>query len=345
MELEEFSFELPEELIARYPANKRDESRLMIVDRKSNHYKIEPYFKNIFSYLREGDVIIYNSARVSKRRVYLFSEKNREHECVFLEKKQTGQTEIWKCLLRNSAKLKKGDDLKHPEEKMIFKFLGTQGEGFAYLITEEAITEEFFERAGNIPIPPYLKRRAEEMDTDRYQTIFADKPGSVAAPTAGLHFSEELKKLLAGKGVQFSGLELKVGYGTFAPLTIENITDRKLHSEEFYVPKETLDLLNESKGKRRIISLGTTSLRVLETIYSPASGLFELEKGFTDIFITPEEGVKSADGLITNFHLPESSLLILVCAFAGTGLALNAYNHAVEEKMRFFSYGDCMFIS
>lgn len=343
MNLSAFNFHLPDELIARYPAIKRDESRLMVLDRKSNSITIESAFKNIEKFLNAGDILVYNQTRVSKRRVYLKNKTGREFECIFLERHEHLEKEIWKCLVKNVRKLKSGESLFSSDERIHF-VLDRHESGDIFLIPSLPISEEVFETIGTIPIPPYLKRRADESDAKRYQTIFATKPGSVAAPTAGLHFTDELKTRLQTKGIIFTEVELCIGYGTFSPLSEEQIRTKTLHEEDFFIPEKTLNLLNEVKGKQRIIAIGTTTFRTLESSYDIDSNQYTKTSGTTNLFIQPGDKVLSIDGLITNFHLPESSLLLLVSAFAGTDLVLSSYKRAIQEKMRFYSYGDAMLI-
>jgi len=343
MDLSKFNFHLPDELIARYPAEKRDESRLMVLDRKSKSIGFEEVFKNIENYLLPSDILVYNQTRVSKRRVYLKNKSGREFECIFLEKLLQSGKEKWKCLIKNVRKLKIGEILFSNDEQIYFT-LNRDEVGDIFLFPSIPVSEEVFEKIGTIPIPPYLKRKAEESDVMRYQTIFATKPGSVAAPTAGLHFTDELKSKLQAKGIIFAEVELCIGYGTFSPLTEEQIRSKKLHEEEFFIPEKTLKLLNAAKGKQRIISIGTTTLRTLESSYDRNTQQYTKSSGITNIFIQPGDSVESIDGLITNFHLPESSLLLLVAAFASENIVIEAYRKAIESKMRFYSYGDAMLI-
>lgn len=344
IDLTEYKFDLPEELIARYPVDVRDESRLMIVNRNTNSIQIEPMFKNIINYLDSKDLLVYNQTRVSKRRVYLRSDSGREFETIFLENKNSDK-KTWKCLVKNVRKLKQGDTLVSIDPSISFR-LERNSEGDIYLFSAIEITEDIFEKIGTIPIPPYLKRKADAKDNERYQTIFAKSSGSVAAPTAGLHFTDELKSEIQKKGATFTEVELCIGYGTFSPLTEKQIQEKKLHEEEFYIPEKSFHFLNEAKKdhSKRIIAIGTTSLRTLESSYEKSSKSFLRKQGITDIFIQPGDLVESINGLITNFHLPESSLLLLVSAFAGRDLILEAYHTAIKEKMRFFSYGDAMLI-
>lgn len=330
-------------MIAKYPSEKRDESHLMLINKKTGSIKIEPHFKNIKNYLQKGDTLVYNNTKVSKRRFYLTSSKGRIHECIFLEKNDTkDDSETWKCILAKSGKLKCGERLFHNKDS--FVFIGLENSN-AIIQSEFVLTEEFFEKNGNIPIPPYLKRKAEDSDNSRYQTIFADLSGSVAAPTAALHFTDELKAQLLDFGVEFIGANLTIGYGTFAKVTEEQIQNKKLHSERYTLSPGVAENLNSQKqNKHRIISIGTTTLRVLETCYDSQNAVFVPGSSSTELFITPEDSVCSIDALVTNFHLPGSSLIMLVAAFAGTELLMEAYHKAIENKMRFYSYGDAMLI-
>ncbi|MCB1178705.1 MAG: tRNA preQ1(34) S-adenosylmethionine ribosyltransferase-isomerase QueA [Leptospiraceae bacterium] len=324
--------------MAKFPSEKRDESRIMIVKRSDKKIIIENRFKYISNYLQSDDILIYNSTKVSKRRVYLYTENSRKHEVVFLEKLLTG---LWKCLIRNSGKLKENAKLFSENKK--YSFVYSRDSQNLYLNPNQEMTEEIFDEIGNIPIPPYMRREATKEDEVRYQTIFAKNPGSVAAPTAGLHFTDELKSDLINKGIIFSEVNLEVGYGTFAPLEKEQIENKRLHLENYYISDETAKLLNSRKKESRVISIGTTSLRALESGMDEnkkfRSGSFQ-----TEIFIQPGDRIDSIDGLVTNFHLPESSLLMLVCAFGGTELIMEAYNKAIKENFRFYSYGDAMLI-
>jgi S-adenosylmethionine:tRNA ribosyltransferase-isomerase len=338
--MKKISFAISEERIAKYPTERRDASKLMVLDRQTKDIRIEPTFSNILSYLKQGDVIVYNNTKVSKRRVFLSTVNGREHESIFL-KNSLGT--VWECILKKSRKLKKGDILLS-KSGVQFMFMGVAGAVSLLKATVE-ITETFFETDGQIPIPPYLKRSAEAADEERYQTIFAEHTGSVAAPTAGLHFTEELKEQVTLKGVKLIPVSLTVGYGTFAAPTEEQIQKKKLHSEDFYLSEDTAGILDSSKkNNTRIIALGTTSLRVLESTYRPSQKTFRAGYGNTDIFLMPGDKIQSIDALITNFHLPDTSLLMLVAAFGGESFIERAYHIAIDQGLRFFSYGDCMLI-
>lgn len=351
LELEEFDFPLDESRIARYPSPERDGSRLMVLHRDRKTISTEPAFRNIIHHLRPGDHIFYNETRVSPRRVYLRGGKDgvRIHEAIFIEFIPDGGSPkgSWKCLLRNSKKVQPGDQLHSPSGKIVF-FCLRKEENTTHLQASENIGEDFFEEEGNIPIPPYLKREAEELDKERYQTIFAKKTGSVASPTAGLHMTEDLRNKLMEKGVEFYPIHLEIGFGTFQPLTDDNFKEKKLHKERVHIERSTLLAHKKAgeEGKRRI-ALGTTSLRALESMRREVLPESQGAEDFitdTEIFLSPGDEIDTIDGLITNFHLPKSSLILLVAAFAGKKLTMEAYHKAVRENFRFFSYGDAMLI-
>lgn len=338
LDLSEYSFSLPEELIAVYPAEKRDHSRLFIADRKKESFDTHRFFYDLGKFLNKGDLLVFNRTKVSRRRVFLRTESARIHECMFL----TEENSEWHCLIRNSAKLKENQILISLSG---IKFHYTNRNGKSFLVPEGTVSEDFFEKDGTVPIPPYLKRKAEESDTERYQTIFAESAGSAAAPTAGLHFTEKLKTELEEQGIIFTDVCLHVGYGTFAPLTEEQIASGKLHSERFSVSEKTAELCNTARDQgNRVISVGTTSLRALESCFDSKKKKYMPADSETDIFLKPGDEIFSIDGLITNFHLPESSLLLLVSCFAGKDFVLSAYRRAVEEKFRFYSFGDAMLL-
>ncbi|TGL58780.1 tRNA preQ1(34) S-adenosylmethionine ribosyltransferase-isomerase QueA [Leptospira sarikeiensis] len=341
-DLSDFDFDLPEEQIAKFPAAQRDRSRLLVLGRKSEFLKEEPEFARILEYLKPGDLLVANATRVSKRRVFLLSKTERRHEAMFLSETSPG---IWKTLIRNSKKLKIGDRLLDEKTGTFGFSVLDKEEEFTILRSGSELDENKFELIGNTPIPPYFKRESTSEDDLRYQTVYSKNLGSVAAPTAGLHFTPELLDKLKTIGIGFLELELKVGYGTFQSLSQDHFSNKKLHEEEYYIPEETAQILNSAKqGKSRIISVGTTTLRALESSYDPDIEKFKAGSGNTNLFLQPEDSILSCDGLITNFHLPQSSLLLLVSAFAEKQKILNAYKYAIDRKFRFFSYGDSMLI-
>jgi len=342
--LDEYDFPLDESQIAKYPAKERDESKLLVLKRQSSTITEHKNFREITSYLRSGDVLVYNETKVSKRRVFLETKSGRKHESIFLESRDPDGLE-WLCILKNRKKLKLVESIWPIGETEISFSYTEAKEELSLLRSSKKITEEDFEKWGKIPIPPYLKREATEDDEERYQTIFAKNLGSVAAPTAGLHFTNELKEQLLNIGVQFVPINLEIGYGTFQPLSEAQVVEKKLHKEKYFVSLESAELLTLARREgRRIISIGTTSLRVLETIYENHSQLFVAGQGETDIFVSPGDEIHSIDGLVTNFHLPRSSLLLLVSTFAGKELIMKSYHHALDNGFRFYSYGDTMFV-
>lgn len=341
-DLSDFDFELPEDQIAKFPAAKRDKSRLLVLGRTQDFLQEETEFSEILKYLREGDVLVANATRVSKRRVFLTTKTGRRHEAMFLSELEPG---IWKTLTRNSKKLKLGDTLSDEATGKFLFSVGRKEEEFTIFQSETPLDENSFETIGRTPIPPYFKRESTSEDDVRYQTVYSQNLGSVAAPTAGLHFTPELLEELKKRNIEFLKLELKVGYGTFQTLNEDHFANKKLHEEEFDLPLETKNVLDfAKKNGKRIISVGTTTLRALESAYDPSTKTFKSGEGKTRLFLQPEDSILSCEGLITNFHLPQSSLLLLVSAFAEKEKILKAYKFAIEQNFRFFSYGDSMLI-
>jgi len=336
--LQDYDFELDDALIARFPPPHREDARLLVVTRSTSTLHSMPSFPSLLSYLQKGDLLVFNNTKVSKRRVFLNTPKGRLHECIFLEENNG----LWYCLVRNSAKIKEGDLLREVSGHIEFRY--TRIGGKSYLMPSEPLTEAVFDRIGTIPIPPYLRRRAESSDEIRYQTVYAKVPGSVAAPTAGLHFTESLKTSLSSMGVGLAEITLSVGYGTFAPLEESQILEKKLHEESYEISESTAKVLNQTRKKGRIIAVGTTTLRALESSFEKSTKTYKSGTASTDIFITPDDSIASIDGLVTNFHLPASSILLLVAAFTGKDLVMKAYHKAIAEKYRFYSYGDAMLI-
>ena len=340
MKLEEFDYNLPEELIAQVPIAKRDESRLMVLHRESK--KVEhKTFKDIIDYLRPGDCLVRNNTKVIPARLYGKKETGANVEFVLLNQIEG---DIWESIVRPGNKLKPGTKVEFGDGLLKATILdimdgGTRKVEFEY----EGIFNEILDEIGLMPLPPYIHESLKEKD--RYQTVYAKYDGSAAAPTAGLHFTSELLKRIEEKGVKIANVTLHVGIGTFRPVKEENIEEHKMHTEHFYIKQEDVEKINETKkAGGRVIAVGTTSCRVLETIASEETGLVEATEGDTGIYIYPGYKFKCIDGLITNFHLPKSTLLMLVSALAGREFVLDAYNEAVKEKYRFFSFGDAMFI-
>ena len=340
VKLTEFNYELPEELIAQTPIEKRDESRLMILDRKKQtiEHKI---FREVIDYLEPGDCLVRNNTKVLPARLYGKKETGAKVEFLLLNQIEK---DIWECIVRPGNKLHVWAKVIFGEgilEAEILETLpgGTRKVQFNY----KGIFNEILDEIGLMPLPPYIHEQLQ--NKDRYQTVYAKYQGSAAAPTAGLHFTEELLKKIEQKGIKIANVTLHVGIGTFRPVKEENIEKHDMHSEHYYIKKEDVEKINQTKENGgKIIAVGTTSCRVLETIADEKTGKVKEAEGDTKIFIYPGYKFKCIDGLITNFHLPESTLLMLVSALAGREYILKAYNEAVKEKYKFFSFGDAMFI-
>lgn len=340
MKLEEFDYYLPEELIAQVPIEKRDESRLMVLHR--NNKTIEhKTFKDIIDYLNPGDCLVRNNTKVIPARLYGKKDTGANVEFVLLNRING---DIWEAMVRPGNKLKPGVNVEFGNgilKATILDILpgGTRRVQFQY----EGIFNEILDKIGLMPLPPYIHESLK--DNNRYQTVYAKYDGSAAAPTAGLHFTPELLKKLEEKGVKIANVTLHVGIGTFRPVKEENIEEHQMHTEHYYIKEEDAKKINETKQNGgRVIAVGTTSCRTLETIADEKTGMVKPCEGDTGIYIYPGYEFKCIDGLITNFHLPKSTLVMLVSAFAGREFILNSYNEAVKEKYRFFSFGDAMYI-
>ena len=340
MKLEEFDYNLPEELIAQVPIQQRDESRLMVVDREKRTIE-DKVFRDIIDYLEPGDCLVRNNTKVIPARLYGKKDTGANVEFVLL-KQLDG--DIWESIVRPGNKLKPGSKVIFGDGLLKAEILdvledGTRKVKFEY----DGIFNEILDQIGLMPLPPYIHESLKE--NDRYQPVYAKYEGSAAAPTAGLHFTPELLKKIEEKGIKIANVTLHVGIGTFRPVKEENIEEHKMHTEHFYIKQEEVDKINETKKKgKKVIAVGTTSCRVLETVADENTGLVKQIESDTGIYIYPGYKFKCVDGLITNFHLPKSTLLMLVSALADREFILEAYNKAVEEKYRFFSFGDAMFI-
>ena len=340
MKLEEFDYNLPEELIAQVPIQQRDESRLMVVDREKRTIE-DKVFRDIIDYLEPGDCLVRNNTKVIPARLYGKKDTGANVEFVLL-KQLDG--DIWESIVRPGNKLKPGSKVIFGDGLLKAEILdvledGTRKVKFEY----DGIFNEILDQIGLMPLPPYIHESLKE--NDRYQTVYAKYEGSAAAPTAGLHFTPELLKKIEEKGIKIANVTLHVGIGTFRPVKEENIEEHKMHTEHFYIKQEDVDKINETKKNgKKVIAVGTTSCRVLETVADENTGLVKQIESDTGIYIYPGYKFKCIDGLITNFHLPKSTLLMLVSALADREFILEAYNKAVEEKYRFFSFGDAMFI-
>lgn len=340
MRVEEFDFDLPKELIAQTPLKNREESRLLILNRKTGEIT-HKHFYDIIEYLNPGDTLVLNNTKVIPARLYGVKQATNAHiEVLLLNQKAN---DVWEVLCRPAKRVKVGTIISFGDGILTAKCIESFDEGRRYLQFEyEGIFLEILDKLGEMPLPPYITAKLE--DKDRYQTVYAKIEGSAAAPTAGLHFTKGLLERIKNKGINITYLTLHVGLGTFKPVSESDVEKHKMHSEFYSVNEETAKTLNETKENgKRIISVGTTSTRTLETIMTKY-GTFKADSGYTDIFIYPGYEFKAIDGLITNFHLPKSTLIMLVSAFASKDLIMKAYQEAIKERYRFFSFGDAMFI-
>ncbi len=336
----DFYYDLPEELIAQTPIKERDHSRLLVLDKKTGEVE-HRHFYDIISYLNEGDCLVINDTKVLPARLYgIRKDTGAVIEILLLKRLDDNR---WETLVKPGKKARTGTEIVFKEGLLAGKIINVEEDGNRIIEFEyRGIFEEILDSLGEMPLPPYIHEKLE--DKDRYQTIYAKNPGSAAAPTAGLHFNDELLEKIEAKGVVIARLTLHVGLGTFRPVKAEYISEHKMHSEYYELSEKEAEKINAAKRNgKKIISVGTTSTRTLETI-GDSSGFVREQKGWTDIFIFPGYKYRVVDCLITNFHLPESTLIMLVSALAGKEHIMNAYKIAVEEKYRFFSFGDAMLI-
>ena len=355
LRVDDFDFELPEELIAQQPPAERGTSRMLVMDRATGAFA-DSTFAQFPSFLRPGDVLVLNDSRVIPARLYARRTLRRDRE------KPTGRIEVmltepagrdqWHALVRPGRKVAIGERLVFPapDGSILLEAEVLKRGEYGDRLLRFTPSDDFFaaiERIGHTPLPPYIHRDDADADRERYQTVYARERGSVAAPTAGLHFTPQILDAIAARGVEIARLTLHVGLGTFAPLRVERVSQVRLHRERYTLSAETADAVNRAlRERRRVVAVGTTVVRTLEACAQKAEGrALEAHSGSTEIFISPGFEFRVVGALLTNFHLPQSSLLMLVSAFAGRERVLEAYRHAVENRYRFFSYGDCMFIA
>lgn len=340
----EFDYDLPSHLVAQRPAADRDGSRLLVLDRRQRTFA-DRRFRDLVGYLRSGDALVLNDTRVFPARLTGRKPTGAPAEVLLLaplEHDDTGR--LWEAIVRPGGKLKPGREVVVSEKLRVQIVDSTADGGRIVRLDGPGDPMELVETFGKVPLPPYVEREADAEDIERYQTVYADSVGSVAAPTAGLHFTPELLTEVEERGVRIVRVTLHVGLGTFRPVDVEDPSEHDLHAERWEMTPECASVLNEVRsGGHKVWAVGTTSARVLETVAGP-DGQFSPGSGWTDLYILPPRRFLGVDGLLTNFHLPRSSLLMLVSAFAGTGLVLDAYRHAVREEYRFYSYGDAMLI-
>ncbi len=339
MKVSDFNFNLPEELIAQHPYDKRDEARLLVLDRKTRELK-HKVFKDIIDFLNPGDCLVINNTKVIPARLYGKKDTGAAVEFLLL-KRIEGDT--WEAMVRPGHKLKPGTKVTFGEGILQAEILEVlEGGNRKVVFKYNGIFNEILDQIGLMPLPPYIKETLKEKN--KYQTVYAKYDGSAAAPTAGLHFTEELLEEIKKKGIEIANVTLHVGIGTFRPVKVENIEDHNMHSEHYYIKKEDAEKINKAKENgKRVIAVGTTSCRVLESV-SDENGKVKEFEGDTNIFIYPGYKFKCIDSLITNFHLPESTLIMLVSSLAGREFVMEAYEEAVKERYKFFSFGDAMVI-
>ena len=340
MKTDDFDFELPEELIAQTPIKNRDQSKMLVLDKETGEIE-HKHFNNILDYLNENDVLVLNDTKVMPARLYGQKEETNALIEILLLKEKTNNT--WECLVKPAKRVKIGTVVNFGDGILKAECIEIKDEGIrVFKLIYDGILYEILDKLGEMPLPPYIHEKLK--DKDRYQTVYAKNIGSAAAPTAGLHFTKELLEKVKEKGITVLYITLHVGLGTFRPVNVEDVTKHKMHSEFYMMSKETAEILNKAKkNNQRIISVGTTTTRTLETIMNLYDEFRECS-GWTSIFIYPGYEFKAIDSLITNFHLPKSTLLMLVSALAGKDKIMKAYHEAVKEKYRFFSFGDSMFI-
>jgi len=335
MKMSEFKYNLPRELIAQYPPQKRGSSNLLVLDRKSGEISHKKYF-NIPDFVQEGDVIVLNETKVLNCRTFFLTPSSKKVEVLFLEERDHS---IWFCLVGRAKDIHISDVLINNEIRI--EILKREDNGFLVkFVGGDAYT--LFEKYGHVPLPPYMKREDTKSDRERYNTVFSNIPGAVAAPTASLNLTDEILAEIKERGAKITKVELRVGWGTFSPVREENIEEHKIHSEYINVSKQTADIVNECKG--RVWAFGTTVVRALESAYSKKEKKVVPFSGYTQLYIYPGYKWKVVDVLVTNFHMPDSSLILLVSAFAGKENIKRAYKEAIRRRYKFLSYGDSMLI-
>jgi len=347
MKLSEFKFDLPAGSIALYPAENRDESRLMVIHRDTGEIEHKA-FKDVINYFEEGDALVINDTKVFPARLYGNKEKTGAKIEVFLLRELNKEMRLWDVLVDPARKIRVGNKLYFGEGDLVAEVIdNTTSRGRTIRFLYDGTDDEFrnlIDSLGETPLPKYIKRQTEPEDRERFQTIFADKIGAVAAPTAGMHFTKQLVKRMEIIGADMTPITLHIGLGSFRPVDVEDLTKHKMDSENFFVKSDTVEIVNNAlDNKKKVCAIGTTSMRALESSVS-ANGRLKEREGWTDKFIFPPYEFKICNALITNFHMPESTLLMMACAFGGYDLVMDAYQTAIKEKYRFFSYGDAMLI-
>jgi S-adenosylmethionine:tRNA ribosyltransferase-isomerase len=348
MKLSQFKFDLPLNLIAQHPAKKREDSRMMVVHRKTGQIE-NRHFRDILEYFDDKDVFVVNNTKVFPARMYGRKEKTGAKIEVFLLRELNKPNRLWDVIVDPARKIRVGNKLYFGDnDELVAEVIdNTTSRGRTIRFLWDGSDEEFreiLELLGETPLPKYIKRKPDEEDKERYQTVYAKHEGAVAAPTAGMHFSKELIKRLEIKGVRFAEITLHTGLGTFRPIEVEDLSKHKMDAEYYRIEDDACKIVNKARvGNHRICSIGTTTMRAIESSFT-AEKLLKPSEGWTNTFVHPPYQFNIADALVTNFHLPKTSLLIMVCAFAGYDLAMESYKKAIKDKYRFFSYGDAMLI-
>jgi S-adenosylmethionine:tRNA ribosyltransferase-isomerase len=348
MKLSQFKFDLPLNLIAQHPAKKREDSRMMVVNRKTGHLE-NKHFRDILEFFEDKDVFVVNNTKVFPARMYGRKEKTGAKIEVFLLRELNKPNRLWDVIVDPARKIRVGNKLYFGDnDELVAEVIdNTTSRGRTIRFLWEGNDEEFrqvLELLGETPLPKYIKRKPDEEDKERYQTVYAKHEGAVAAPTAGMHFSKELIKRLEIKGIRFAEATLHTGLGTFRPIEVEDLSKHKMDAEYYRIDEEACRIVNKARlGNHRVCSVGTTTMRAIESSFT-AEKLLKPSEGWTNTFIHPPYQFNIADALVTNLHLPKTSLLIMVCAFAGYDLTMEAYKKAIKDKYRFFSYGDAMLV-
>ena len=344
----DYDYELPDELIANYPKEDRSSSRMLVLNREIDSFEIKPFY-NIVDYFNPEDCLVVNNTKVLKARFFGLKEGTGARIEAMLISAVDESSKKWNCFIKPGKRVRQNTRVKlvssqKEENDVWYTVVEKRTDGSFVIEIESDDIESVFQKFGNIPLPPYIKRDAERNDETTYQTVYSKKPGAVAAPTAGLHFTDDVLCEIRNKGVRVAEVTLHVGAGTFQPVSVDNIKDHKMHSEEFFIDEKSTDTINSTKRNGgRVFAVGTTSTRVLETVGNE-EGIVKSGFGWTEIFIHPPIKPKVVDCLLTNFHLPKSTLIMLVSSFATRDKVISAYEFAIENKMRFYSYGDCMLI-
>jgi S-adenosylmethionine:tRNA ribosyltransferase-isomerase len=343
MKSTDFKFPLPKNLIAQHPKIPRDECKLMVMDRKQKTIESRK-FKSVIDYMDEGDCMVINDSKVFAARLFGLKEKTNAKIEVFLLRQLSQEENIWDVLVDPARKVRIGNRIFLTKNLFCEVIDNTTSRGRIVRFNYRGDFQKYIEKLGKTPLPPYIKRDSNEQDRENYQTVYAQNVGSVAAPTAGLHFTKELIRKIEKKGVKIMPITLHIGLGTFRTVEVEDLTKHRMDSEFFYIPDSTATLVNDTvENRKKIIAVGTSAARVLEA-NTTAGRYIRSGQGWTDKFIYPPQTLKVVDKLITNFHLPQSTLIMLVCAFADKDLVMKAYKKAIKEKYRFYSYGDAMLI-